>query len=507
MNEEITPSQNKELNFVLKVPDLNKDLITPLTDAIMMDIHRRVNLSQQYIGNLDTYFKPPFLQVNFTFHNKNEASVTAGYSILRPLFMLGAIMDKLAPPQIEEFLQQIHQWHNQHPTELLMPYDQVDIKIPLPKDCGNDHQELKKLFNTPLEILERYIKLYSNAPYYHIDTEVTEKDGITYFNVYIGNFLNAVGLDKISTKGLTDTTVQAINLLAESQLPVVERIMYDQAVAQAMIDPEDPNPEETVKAIMKNYYGAKFMQEEKQPTTFTTTTIPSNVDEVYRLKFDEKYPIPKPNTFIHNVLPEVLRTYLRRKCIQLNYLIHDLEINISENELQLSFEYAKKDGTQFNRLAPAFGHVMNSSWDPLSLKLFFEVLNKQIPLTANDFIFSIHQYFEGNPTQHEFPLKYLKFEVNSALQDDTEENILKANHDHYFEALNKITRYLNKYCQSPFYRTVTSVRNKDDKSKIESKFEVSIYSFLNALDLEMIQQQEYVKSALLVPSVELEFNE
>lgn len=56
-----------------------------------------------------------------------------------------------------------------------MPYDQIDIKIPLPKDCGNDHQELKKLFNTPLEILERYIKLYSNSPYYHIDTEVTEK--------------------------------------------------------------------------------------------------------------------------------------------------------------------------------------------------------------------------------------------------------------------------------------------------------------------------------------------
>lgn len=30
MNEEITPSQNKELNFVLKLPDLNKDLITPI---------------------------------------------------------------------------------------------------------------------------------------------------------------------------------------------------------------------------------------------------------------------------------------------------------------------------------------------------------------------------------------------------------------------------------------------------------------------------------------------
>ena len=503
MNEEITPSQNKELNFVLKIPELSNDLITPLTNEIMMDIHRRINLSRQFLGENEIYFKPPFLHVNLTFQNKNEASVTAGYSILRPLFMLGAIMDKLTLPQIEEFIQQIHQWHNQHPTELLMPYDQVDIEIPLPKDCSNDHQELKKLFNTPLEILERYIKLYSNAPYYNIDTEVTEKDGITYFNIYIGNFLNAVGLDKISTKGLTDTTVQAISLLAESQLPIVERIMYDQAVAQALIDPEDPNPEETVKAIMKNYYGAKFMQEEKQPAATTATTIPSDVDEVYRLKFDEKYPIPKPNVIIHNVLPEVLRTYLRRKCVQLNYLIHDLEINISETELQLSFEYAKKDGTKFNRLAPAFSDVMNSSWDPLSLKFFFEVLNKQLPLTGNDFIFSIHQYFEGNPTQHEFPMQYLKFEVNSALQDDTKENILKANQDHYFEALGKISNYINQYCKSPFYCTVTSTYSKDDKTK----FEVSIYSFLNALDLEMIQQQEYVKSALLVPSIELEFDQ
>nr|DAO09428.1 MAG TPA: hypothetical protein [Caudoviricetes sp.] len=502
MNEEITPSQNKGLNFVLKLPDLNKDLITPLTNEIMMDIHRRTNLSRQFLGENEIYFKPPFLHVNLTFQNGNESTVQASYSILRPLFMFSAIMDKLTSPQIEKFLQQIHQWHVQHPTELLMPYDQVDIKIPLTKDCSNDHQELKKLFNTPLEILERYIKLYSTAPYYHIDTEVTEKDGITYFNIYIGNFLNAVGLDKISNKELIDATSQTIKLLAESQLPIVEHIMYDQAVAQALIDPEDPNPEETVKAIMKNYYGAKFMQEEKQPTTKS-----SEDDGVYRLKFDEKYPIPKPNVIIHNILPEILRTYLRRKCDQSNYLIHDLEINISETELQLSFEYAKKDGTQFNRLAPAFGDVMNSSWDPLSLKLFFEVLNKQIPLTANDFIFSIHQYFEGNPTQHEFPIKYLKFEVNSALQDDTEENILKANHDHYFEALNKVIRYLNHYCQSPFYRTVTSVRNKDDRSKIESKFEVSIYSFLNALDLEMIQQQEYVKSALLVPSLELEFNQ
>lgn len=502
MNEEITPSQNKELNFVLKLPDLNKDLITPLTDAIMMDIHRRTNLSQLYLGVSETHFKSPFLHVNLMFQNGDESTVEAAYGILRPLYMLAAIMSKMTSFQVERFLQRIHHWHVDHPTELLMPYDQIDIKIPLLKECDNDHQELKKLFNTPLEILEKYIKLYSNAPYYHIDTEVTEKDGIAYFNIYIGNFLNAVGLSEISNKGLIEVTTQTIKLLAESQLPIVERIMYDQAVAQALIDPEDPNPEETVKAIMKNYYGAKFMQEEKQPTT-----KPSEDDGVYRLKFDEKYPIPKPNVIIHNILPELLRTYLRRKAIQLNYLISDLEINISETELQLSFEYQKKDGSKFNRLAPAFGEVMNSSWDPLSLKLFFEVLNKQIPLTGNDFIFSIHQYFEGNPTQHEFPIKYLKFEVNSALQDDTEENILKANHDHYFEALNKIIRYLNHYCQSPFYRTVTSVRNKDDKSKIESKFEVSIYSFLNALDLEMIQQQEYVKSALLVPSLELEFNQ
>lgn len=502
MNEEITPSQNKELNFVLKLPDLNEDLITPLTDAIMMDIHRRTNLSQLYLGGSETHFKPPFLHVDLIFQNGNESTVQAGYSILRPLFMLGAIMGKLTSFQVEKFLQQIHHWHEDHPTELLMPYDQVDIKIPLLKDCGNDHQELKKLFNTPLEILERYIKLYSTAPYYHIDTEVTEKDGITYFNIYIGNFLNAVGLDKISNKGLIEVTTQTIKLLAESQLPIVEHIMYDQAVAQALIDPEDPNPEETVKAIMKNYYGAKFMQEEKQPTTQS-----SEDDSVYCLKFDEKYPIPKPNVIIHNLLPELLRTYLRRKCDQSNYLIHDLEINISETELQLSFDYQKKDGTKFNRLARAFGDVMNSSWNPLSLKLFFEVLNKQIPLTANDFIFSIYQYFEGNPTQHEFPIKYLKFEVNSALQDDTKENILKANQDHYFEALGKISNYINQSCQSPFYLLDTSVRNKDDKSKIESKFEVGIYSFLNALDLEMIQQQEYVKSALLVPSIELEFDQ
>ena len=462
-----------------------------------MDIHRRMNLSHQHLYACETYFKPPFLHVDLTFHEDNEQTMNAAYSILRPLFMLAAIMDKLTSPQVEKFLDQIHQWHKAHPTELLLPYDQVNIEIPLPKDCDNDHQELKKLFNTPLEILERYIKLYSTSPYYHIDTEVAEKDGITYFNIYIGNFLNAVGLDKISNKGLIDTTSQTIKLLAESQLPIVERIMYDQAVAQALIDPEDPNPEETVKAIMKNYYGAKFMQEEKQPTA-----KPSEDDSVYCLKFDEKYPLSKPTVFIQNVLPELLRTYLRRKCIQLNYLIHDLEINFSDDELHLSFDYQKKDGTKFNRLAPAFGDVMNSSWNPSSLKLFFEVLNKQLPLTSNDFIFSIHQYFEGNPTQHEFPIKYLKFEVNSALQDDTEENILKANHDHYFEALNKVIRYLNHYCQSPFYRTVTSVRNKDDRSKIESKFEVSIYSFLNALDLEMIQQQEYVKSALLVPSIE-----
>lgn len=278
--------------------------------------------------------------------------------------------------------------------------------------------------------------------------------------------------------------------------------MFNHAVAKITLDEEDPDPQATMDTLIKHYHKENTMREEKQPTTNS-----SEDDGVYRLKFDEKYPIPKPNAIIHNLLPELLRTYLRRKCDKSNYLIHDLEINISETELQLSFEYAKKDGSKFNRLAPAFGEVMNNSWDPLSLKLFFEVLNKQLPLMVNDFIFSIHQYFEGNPTQHEFPIKYLKFEVNSALQDDTEENILKANHDHYFEALNKVIQYLNKHCQSPFYRTVTSVRNKDDKSKIELKFEVSIYSFLNALDLEMIQQQEYVKSVLLVPSVELEFNE
>lgn len=94
MNEEITPSQNKELNFVLKLPDLNQDLITPLTDAIMMDIHRRTNLSQLYLGVSETHFKPPFLHVNLIFQNGDESTVQAAYDILRPLFMLSAIMSK-----------------------------------------------------------------------------------------------------------------------------------------------------------------------------------------------------------------------------------------------------------------------------------------------------------------------------------------------------------------------------------------------------------------------------
>lgn len=108
MNEEITPSQNKELNFVLKLPDLNKDLITPLTDAIMIDIHRRTDLSQLDLGASETYFEPPFLHVNLTFQNGNESTVQAAYSILRPLSMLAAIMDKLTSFQVERFLQRIH---------------------------------------------------------------------------------------------------------------------------------------------------------------------------------------------------------------------------------------------------------------------------------------------------------------------------------------------------------------------------------------------------------------
>lgn len=502
MNEEITPSQNKELNFVLKLPDLNKDLVTPLTDAIMMDIHRRTNLSQLYLGTTETYFKPPFLHVNLMFQNGDPSTVKAAFSVLRPLYTLNAIIDKLTSSQTEKFLEQIHQWHEQHPIKLLMPYDRYYIEIPLPKECDKDYQSLKTLFKTPLDILEKSILNHSTSPYYHIETEVVEKDGIHLFSIYIGSFLGSVDFGRLSNKRLFDDVVQTIKYLATSQGSLEEKVMFNHAVAKITLDEEDPDPQATMDALIKHYRQENTMQEEKQPTTQS-----SEDDGVYCLKFNEKYPIPKPNVIIHNILPEILRTYLRRKCIQLNYLIHDLEINISETELQLSFDYQKKDGTKFNRLAPAFSDVMNSSWNPLSLKLFFEVLNKQIPLTGNDFIFSIHQYFEGNPTQHEFPIKYLKFEVNSALHDDTKENILKANQDHYFEALGKISNYLNQYCKSPFYLLDTSVCNKDDKSKIESKFEVSIYSFLNALDLEMIQQQEYVKSALLVPSIELEFNQ
>ena len=195
--------------------------------------------------------------------------------------------------------------------------------------------------------------------------------------------------------------------------------------------------------------------------------------------------------------------YLRRKAIQLNYLISDLEIQLSEDELHLSFEYQKKDGTKFNRLAPAFCDVMNHNWGTEFLRLFFDILSKQTTLAANEFIFSMYQYFESNSTLSDFPMKYLKFEVNSALQDDTEENILKANQEHYFEALGKINRYLDHYCKSPYYRVETSTYTKDEISR----FEVSIYSFLNAINMDMVQRHEYVKSALLVPSVELEFNE
>lgn len=497
MKEEITLSQNKGLNFVLKLPDLNEDLITPLTDAIMMDIHRRTNLSQLYLGVSETHFKPPFLHVNLMFQNGNESTVQAAYGILRPLFMLAAIMGKLTPSQVEKFLQQIHQWHEDHPTELLMPYDQVDIKIPLLKDCGNDHQELKKLFNTPLEILEKYIKLYSNAPYYHIDTEVTEKDGISYFNIHIGDFLNAVGLGEISNKGLIDTTIQTINLLAESQLPIVERIMYDQAVAQVLIDPEDPNPEETVKAIMKNYYGAKFMKEEKQPTEKS-----NNEDDnrgVALLKFDETFPIPYQNMMVNTILPEVLKMYIRSKATEPDYLIYDFKVETSEKELRLSFEYAKKDGTKFNKLAPAFQDVLVQAWGVSSLRTFFDILNKQTELMTNELIFSLYQYFVANPKQTSIPMTYLEFEVTSALFDDTKEKIIEANANHYFEALNKIERYLNQHCKSPFYLLKTSAYSHDEKTM----FVVSIYSLFNALDMDKIQRQEYVKSVLLAPSIEL----
>nr|DAK89128.1 MAG TPA: hypothetical protein [Caudoviricetes sp.] len=498
MNEEITPSQNKELNFVLKLPDLNKDLITSLTDAIMMDIHRRTNLSQLDLGASETYFEPPFLHVNLTYQNGNESTVQAAYNILRPLYMLAAIMDKLTSFQVERFLQRIHHWHVDHPTELLMPYDQLDIKIPLPKDCGNDHQELKKLFNTPLEVLERGVKLYSNLPYYHIDTEVTEKDGITYFNIYIGHFLNAVGLNKISNKGLIENTIQSIKLLAERQLTLEEKVMFNHAVAQVMIDPEDPNPQATVDALIKHYRQVNTMREEKPKAI----DIPSSVDDVYRLKFNETYPIPKPNTIIHNLLPEILRTYLRQRAIDLNYLIYDLEINIGDNTLQLSFEYSKKDVTKFNLLAPAFGYVMNNQWYPERLKCLFKVLNKQTQLTANEFIFALHQYFEANPTQSDFPVKYLKFEIYSALQDKPVDDILVANQDYYIEALGKIERYLNHCSKSPFYYIDTSAYRKED----EYKFEVGVYSFLNALDMDQIQQQEYVKSVLLTSAIELEYD-
>lgn len=109
MNEETTPSQNKGLNFVLKLPDLNKDLIPPLTDTIMMDIHRRTNLSQPYLGTTETYFKPPFLHVNLMFQNGDPSTVKAAFSVLRPLYILNAIIDKLTSSQAEKFLEQIHQ--------------------------------------------------------------------------------------------------------------------------------------------------------------------------------------------------------------------------------------------------------------------------------------------------------------------------------------------------------------------------------------------------------------
>lgn len=145
---------------------------------------------------------------------------------------------------------------------------------------------------------------------------------------------------------------------------------------------------------------------------------------------------------------------------------------------------------------------MNNQWYPERLKCLFKVLNKQTQLTANEFIFALHQYFEANPTQSDFPIKYLKFEIYSALQDKPVDDILVANQDYYIEALGKIERYLNHYSKSPFYYIDTSAYRKED----EYKFEVGVYSFLNALDMDQIQQQEYVKSVLLTSAIELEYD-
>ena len=299
-------------------------------------------------------------------------------------------------------------------------------------------------------------------------------------------------------KGLIETTTQTIKLLAERQITLEEKAVFNHAVAKITLDEEDPDPQATIDTLIKHYRQVNTMQEEKPQAM----DIPSSVDDVYRLKFNEKYPLPKLTVLIHNTLPEVLRMYLRKKAIQLNYLISDLEIKLSEDELHLSFEYQKIDGTKFNRLAPAFCDVMSHNWGTEFLRLFFNILSKQAPLAANEFIFALHQYFEANPTQLDSPVKYLKFEIYSALQDKPVDDILVANQDYYIEALGKIERYLNHCSKTPFYYIDTSAYRKED----EYKFEVGIYSFLNALDMDQIQQQEYVKSVLLAPAIELEYD-
>lgn len=230
-------------------------------------------------------------------------------------------------------------------------------------------------------------------------------------------------------------------------------------------------------------------------------SVPENENSTIYLSYEHTFKLKHDSFIAKTILPKILEMRYHRQAKLKGYLIHNWIVTIQSNEVKVTFEYTRLDGELFNERMVLFKSFLQTEFHSYEINSLFEVLNKIDPPAADELIFKGYQYLENHPDKTILPFKYTNFQLNSIGCIGSESELLDDNAQYYQMALTKVKHYLERFSQSSSYCLDMYISEKEDVRY----YYVRIISYFDAIDFDKLEKDEYVKSVLLVPSLEIEY--
>lgn len=230
-------------------------------------------------------------------------------------------------------------------------------------------------------------------------------------------------------------------------------------------------------------------------------SVPENKESVISLSYEHTFKLKYDSFIVKTILPKILEMCYHRQAKLKGYNIHNWNARIQLGGIKVTFDYTRINGEPFNENMINFKSFLQGGFHSYEINSLIEILDKIDPTAADELIFKGYQYLDGHSDQTVLPFKYIDFRLNSITQIGSENDLLDGNNQYYQIALTKVKNYLKRFNQSSSYCLDSYIKEIDDIRY----YYVRIISYFDAIDFDKLEKDEYVKSVLLVPSLEIEY--